>query len=59
MIPPKRGPVDLSERETATLVGVLDVGKVVVEVVEGVVAAGGFLSHGYSRSFANAGRRAE
>lgn len=37
MVPAKGSLVDLCEGETTTLVGVGDVGKVIVEVVEGIV----------------------
>lgn len=51
MIPAKGSLVDFGQGQTTTLVGVLDVSKVIVEVVEGVVPAGGLvLGHG-ERSF--------
>lgn len=40
VVPSKGGLVDLGEGQAAALVGVLDVSKVIVEVVEGVVPAG-------------------
>lgn len=49
MVPAEGGPVDLSKGEAAALVGVLDVHKVVVEVVIGSVAARGFLHCGGGR----------
>jgi hypothetical protein len=45
MIPSERCLVDLSECESSSLVGVGDMGEVIVEVVEGGVASGG-LVHG-------------
>lgn len=43
MIPAEGGLVDLGEGQATALVGVLDVGEVIVEVVEGVVPAGGLV----------------
>jgi hypothetical protein len=45
VVPSKGGLVDLGEGQAATLVGVLDVGKVIVEVVERVVPAGRLGGH--------------
>ena len=45
MIPAERSLVNLSERKSSSLIGVRDVGVVVVEVVEGRVPAGCSLSH--------------
>lgn len=39
MVPAKWSLVNLGESQTTTLVGVLDVGEVIVEVVEGIVAS--------------------
>ena len=39
MVPAEGSLVDLSEGETTTLIGILDVSEVIVEVVEGSVAA--------------------
>jgi hypothetical protein len=39
MVPAERGLVDLRQRETSSLIGIRDVGVVVVEVVEGSVAS--------------------
>jgi hypothetical protein len=43
VIPAKGSLVDLSEGETTALVGVGDVGEVIVEVVEGGVSTGGLI----------------
>ena len=44
MVPSERGLVDFRESETATLVGVLDVGEIIVEVVESSIASSGLIS---------------
>jgi len=38
VVPSEWSLIDLSERETSSLIGVLDVGEVIVEVVEGGVS---------------------
>jgi hypothetical protein len=43
MVPAERSLVDLSESKTTTLIGVLNVGEVVVEVVEGIVTTTGLV----------------
>lgn len=45
MVPAKGSLVDFGESKSSTLVGVGDMGIVVVEVVEGSIAAGSLLSH--------------
>jgi hypothetical protein len=45
VVPSKGSFVDFGESQTTTLVGILNVGKVIVEVVERVVPAGGSCSH--------------
>lgn len=47
MIPSERGLVDLSEGQSSSLIGILDVGEVVVEVVEGGVTTGGLVVVGH------------
>jgi len=50
VVPPERGLVNLSESETSSLVGVGDVGEIIVEVVEGSVAPRGLIDGGGGRS---------
>jgi hypothetical protein len=41
MIPSKRSLVDLGQSQTTTLIGILNVSKVIVKVVKGIVASVG------------------
>ncbi len=46
MVPSKRGLINLSECESSSLVGVSNMGEIIVEVVEGSVASSGFVNGG-------------
>jgi len=48
MVPAEGGLVNLGESETTTLVGISNVGIVVVEVVEGSIAASSMCGHSLS-----------
>lgn len=49
MVPAKGSFVDLGERKTTTLIGILNVGEIIVEVVEGIVASTGLVGRDNGR----------
>jgi len=46
MVPSERGLINLSECKSSSLIGVSNVGEIIVEVVEGRVASRGFVNGG-------------